>query len=73
MREFKIMIAVLFVLTIACFGLIFYKYTNSSTENTVPQIPLGKAEYVAKCSKWVGNGFHGKTCAEFKIFKIEEK
>lgn len=72
MKEFIIMITVLFVLTIAGFGLIFYK-TNSSAENTVPQIPLGKAEYVAKCSKWVDNGFKGKTCAEFKIFKIEEK
>lgn len=70
MKEFIIMITVLFVLTIAGFGLIFYK-TNSSTENTVPQIPLGKAEYVAQCSKWVDNGL-GKTCAEFIFYKIEE-
>ena len=72
MREFKIMIAVLFVLTIASFGLIFYKFSNP-VENTVPPIPLGKAEYVAQCTKWVGNGFHGKTCTEFTFYKIEEK
>ena len=72
MKEFIIMITVLFVLTIAGFGLIFYK-TNSSTENTVPHIPLGKAEYVSKCSNWVDNGFKGKTCAEFIFYKIEEK
>jgi hypothetical protein len=71
MKEFIIMIAVLLVLTIAGFGLIFYK-TNSSTENTVVPFPLGKAEYVAQCAKWVGNGFHGKTCAEFIFYKIEE-
>lgn len=71
MKEFIIMITVLFVLTIAGFGLIFYK-TNSLAENTVPQIPLGKAEYVAKCSKWVDNGFKGKICAEFIFYKIEK-
>ena len=71
MKEFIIMIAVLFVLTVAGFGFIIMGSSNPE-ENTVPQIPLGKAEYVAKCSKWVGNGFKGKTCAEFKIFKIEE-
>ena len=71
MKEFIIMITVLFVLTVAGFGFIIMGSSNPE-ENTVPQIPLGKAEYVAKCSKWVGNGFKGKTCAEFKIFKIEE-
>ena len=71
MKEFILMITVLFVLTIAGFGLIIVESSNPK-ENTVPPVPLGKAEYVAKCSKWVGNGFKGKTCAEFKIFKIEE-
>lgn len=71
MKEFIIMIAVLFTLTIAWFGFIIMGSSNP-TENTVPQVPLGKAEYVAQCTKWVGNGFKGKTCAEFKIFKIEE-
>lgn len=71
MKEFIIMIAVLFTLTIAWFGFIIMGSSNAA-ENTVPQVPLGKAEYVAQCTKWVGNGFKGKTCAEFKIFKIEE-
>lgn len=71
MKEFIIMIAVLFSLTIAWFGFIIMGSSNPK-ENTVPQVPLGKAEYVAQCTKWVGNGFKGKTCAEFKIFKIEE-
>lgn len=72
MKEFIIMIAVLFVLTIAWFSFIIVGSSNP-TENTVPQVPLGKAEYVAKCSKWVDNGFKGKTCAEFLFYKIEEK
>lgn len=71
MKEFIIMIAVLFTLTITWFGFIIMGSSNPA-ENTVPQVPLGKAEYVAQCTKWVGNGFKGKTCAEFKIFKIEE-
>ena len=71
MKEFIIMITVLFVLILAWFGLIILKSSNPE-ENTVPQIPLGKAEYVAKCSKWVDNGFKGKTCAEFIFYKIEE-
>jgi hypothetical protein len=71
MKEFIIMIAVLLVLTIAGFGLIIVESSNQQ-ENTVPPIPLGKAEYVAKCSKWVDNGFEGKTCAEFIFYKIEE-
>lgn len=72
MKEFIIMIAVLFVLTLAWFGLIIVESSNPK-ENAVDQVPLGKAEYVAKCSKWVGNGFKGKTCAEFIFYKIEEK
>lgn len=72
MKEFIIMIAVLFTLTIAWFGFIIIGSSNP-VENTVPQVPLGKAEYVAKCSKWVDNGFKGKTCAEFIFYKIEEK
>lgn len=71
MKEFIIMIAVLFTLTIAWFGFIIIGSPNPA-ENTVPQVPLGKAEYVAKCSKWVDNGFKGKTCAEFIFYKIEE-
>lgn len=71
MKEFIIMIAVLFTLTIAWFCFIIMGSSNPA-ENTIPQVPLGKAEYVAQCTKWVGNGFKGKTCAEFKIFKIEE-
>lgn len=72
MKEFIIMITVLFVLTVAGFGFIIMGSSNPK-ENTVPPIPLGKAEYVAKCSKWVDNGFKGKTCAEFIFYKIEEK
>lgn len=72
MKEFIIMITVLFALTIAWFGFIIIGSPNP-VENTVPQIPLGKAEYVAKCSKWVDNSFKGKTCAEFIFYKIEEK
>lgn len=71
MKEFIIMIAVLFTLTIAWFGFIIMGSSNHA-ENTVPQVPLGKAEYVAQCSKWVDNGFKGKTCAEFIFYKIEE-
>lgn len=71
MKEFIIMIAVLLVLTFAWFGLIIVESSNQQ-ENTVTSIPLGKAEYVAKCSKWVDNGFKGKTCAEFIFYKIEE-
>lgn len=73
MKEFIIMITVLFVLTVAGFGLIIFSNPKENTVPPVPQIPLGKAEYIAKCSKWVDNGFKGKTCAEFIFYKIEEK